>query len=53
MVVPEVVWTDDEGYKTVQYHLMVSLGIGSVQEQQKRIDIIYKKINKLKELISG
>ena len=53
LVVPEVVWTDDDGYKTVQYDLVVSLGIGSVQEQQKRIDKIYKRINKLKELISG
>jgi hypothetical protein len=44
---------DDDGYKSVRYDLMVSLGIGSVQEQQKRIDLIYKRINKLKELISG
>jgi hypothetical protein len=31
----------------------VSLGIGSVQEQQRRIDNIFERINKLKELISG
>jgi hypothetical protein len=32
---------------------MVSLGIGSVQEQQKRIESIYERINILKEKISG
>jgi hypothetical protein len=32
---------------------MVSLGIGSVQEQQHRIDSIYKRINDLKNKISG
>jgi hypothetical protein len=32
---------------------MVSLGVGSVQEQQRRIDLIYKRINKLKEVIGG
>jgi putative lipoic acid-binding regulatory protein len=52
-VVPEVVFTDDDGYKSVQYGLMVSLGIGSVQEQQKRINSIYERINILKEKISG
>jgi hypothetical protein len=31
----------------------VSLGIGSVQEHQKKIDNIFERINKLKELISG
>jgi uncharacterized small protein (DUF1192 family) len=32
---------------------MVSLGIGSVQEQQKRINLIYKRINRLKEVIGA
>ena len=50
-IVPEIVWTDDEGYKSVQYGLMVSLGVGSIQEQQKRIDQIYDRINKIKNII--
>jgi hypothetical protein len=29
------------------------LGIGSIQEQQKRIDSILNRINKLKEIIGG
>jgi len=52
-VVPSIVFTDDEGYKSVEYGLMVSLGIGSVQEQQHRINSIYERINKLKDKISG
>ena len=52
-VVPSIVFTDDEGYKSVNYSLMVSLGIGSVQEQQHRINSIYKRINILKDKISG
>jgi hypothetical protein len=32
---------------------MVSLGISGVQEQKRRIDGIYDRINKLKQLISG
>jgi len=52
-IVPEVVWTDEDGYKSVEYGLMVSLGIGAVQEQQKRINKILEKIKFLKEKISG
>ena len=52
-VVPSIVFTDDEGYKSVEYGLMVSLGIGSVQEQQHRINSIYERINILKDKISG
>jgi hypothetical protein len=47
------VFTDEDGYKSVEYGAMVSLGIGSLQEQQKIIDSIYQRINKLKELIGG
>jgi hypothetical protein len=32
---------------------MVSLGVGSVQEQQRKIESIYERINVLKEKISG
>jgi putative lipoic acid-binding regulatory protein len=52
-VIPEVVFTDDEGYKSVEYGQLVSLGVGSIQEQQKTIDSIYERINKLKEIIGG
>jgi hypothetical protein len=52
-VIPEIVFTDTEGYKSVEYGQLVSIGIGSVQEQQIRIESIYKRINKLKEVIGG
>jgi hypothetical protein len=52
-IVPEIVFTDEDGYKSVEYGAMVSLGFGSLQEQQKIIDSIYQRINKLKELISA
>ena len=52
-VIPELVFTDDDGYKSVEYGQLVSLGIGSIQEQQRTIDSIYERINKLKEIIGG
>jgi len=52
-IVPGVVDTNDEGYKAIEYGQLVSLGIGSVQENQRRIDNIFERINKVKELISG
>ena len=52
-IVPEVVWTDEDGYKSVEYGLMVSLGIGAVKEQQERINKILSRIKVLKEKISG
>ena len=52
-IIPGVVDTNDDGYKSIEYGQLVSLGIGSIQEQQKRIDSILERINKLKELVSG
>jgi hypothetical protein len=51
-IVPEIVWTDEDGFKSVEYGLMVSLGIGAVQEQQKRIESILGRIKILKEKLS-
>jgi hypothetical protein len=50
-VLPEVVFTDYDGYKSVQYNYMVSIGVGSVQENQKKIESILERINVFKELI--
>jgi len=52
-VIPELVFTDEDGYKSVEYGQLVCLGIGSIQEQQKTIDSIYNRINKLKEIVGG
>jgi len=48
MVLPQVVWTEDDGYKRLEYGLIVALCIGSLQEQQKRINSIYEKIKNIK-----
>jgi hypothetical protein len=52
-IVPEVVWTDEEGYKSVDYDSMVAFGIGAIKEQQIRIDKILERIKLLKEKING
>jgi hypothetical protein len=52
-VVSDIVWTDDQGFKSIQYGIMVGLGVGSIQEQQKRINSIYSRINKLNKIIGG
>jgi hypothetical protein len=52
-VIPSLVFTDEDGYKSLEYGLMVSLGIASVKENQIKIDSIYNRINKLKEKIGG
>ena len=52
-VIPNLVFTDKDGYKSVQYDLMVTLGVGSVKEQQLRIESIFNRINNLKDKISG
>ena len=52
-IVPEVVWTDEEGFKSVDYDSMVAFGIGAIKEQQVRIEKILQRINLLKEKING
>jgi len=47
--VPEVVDTDDDGYKSMHYGPLVSLGLASLKENQTRIESIYNRINKLTE----
>ena len=51
-IVPEIVWTDDESYKTVEYGTLTSILTGAIQEQQTRIDKTYERINILKKVVS-
>ena len=52
-ILPEVVFTDEDGYKSIQYNYMVSIGIGSVQENQRKIESITQRINLLKDSINA
>jgi hypothetical protein len=51
-IIPEVVDTDDEGYKSMHYGPLVSLGLANLKINQKRIDSIYERINKLTETLT-
>jgi hypothetical protein len=47
-VLPEVVYTDDNGYKSIGYANIVALLIEGIKEQQKQIDELKEKIEKIK-----
>jgi ribonuclease PH len=48
-VVPEVVHTNDDGYKSVSYGNLVGVLIEAVKEQQKTIRALEHRITKLEE----
>jgi hypothetical protein len=51
-VVPEVVHLENDFY-TIEYDKMVVLAIGSIQEQQTRLDYLLNKIERYKNLLSN
>jgi hypothetical protein len=48
-VIPEIVHTNEEGLKSVEYGNLVAILIEAVKEQQEEIDSQYKEINFLNE----
>jgi hypothetical protein len=52
-VVPELVFSDNDGFKSVAYGQMVTIGIGAIQEQQKIIDSLIERIKKHKLKVGG
>lgn len=48
-VLPEVVYTDDNGMKSVAYGNMVGLLLEAIKEQQTQIDSLVQEIDKLKK----
>jgi hypothetical protein len=50
---PEVVSTDIYGFKNLQYDLLVSVGVATLQENNLRTNNLNTKLNQLKKLISG
>lgn len=52
-VFPEIVDTDPtDGYKSMDYGLLVSLAFASIKENQKRILTVKDRINRLKQVVS-
>jgi len=51
-IIPELVHTDEDGFKSMEYGPMVSLGLAALKENQKRINSIYNKINELTEMLT-
>jgi hypothetical protein len=49
MVYPQLVGTSPEGYKTVDYEMLVPALIAGAQEQQSQIDALKSQINSLKQ----
>lgn len=47
-VLPEVVYTNDDGYKSIGYANIVALLIEGIKEQQKQIDELKKQVQELK-----
>ena len=47
VVLPQLVVTRDNGYKAVKYDKLVALLIEGIKEQQKQIEDLSNKINKL------
>ena len=48
-VVPQVVHTDDKGYKSIDYVKLVPVLLSAIQEQQKEIDDLAAEIKKLRQ----
>ncbi|HCM35667.1 tail fiber domain-containing protein [Chryseobacterium sp.] len=48
-VLPNIVSTDNEGYKSVNYNELIPLLLQAVQEQGKKIDELQKEIQQLKK----
>jgi hypothetical protein len=50
---PEVVSTDNYGFKNLQYDLLVSVGIATLKENNTRVKSIQTKLVQLKSSIGG
>jgi hypothetical protein len=50
-IFPEVVSTDDKGYKTIDYGKLTPALVEAVKEQQKEISDLKKDIDELKKMV--
>ena len=47
-VIPQIVITDNDGYKSVEYTKLIPFLIEAIKDQQKQIDSLFVKLNKIK-----
>lgn len=50
-IYPEMVHTDDEGFKTVDYSRLTPVLVEAIKEQQSQIDVLTSELNELKEML--
>jgi hypothetical protein len=51
LVLPQLVYTDEEGYKSVDYSKLTPVLIEAIKEQQAIIESLEKRLEKIEELI--
>jgi hypothetical protein len=52
-ILPEIVLTDPDGYKSVSYEKLTPVLIEAIKEQQKQLDAQNKRIEELEKIVSG
>jgi hypothetical protein len=52
-IFPEVIWEDNFGYKTLQYDVLVAVGVGAVKENQLRIENLKNNLTNLKDILNA
>ena len=52
-IFPEVVWDDKFGFKTLQYDVLVAVGIAAVKDNQLRINNLKDNLTNLKEKLNA
>lgn len=51
-IFPEMVFTDDRGYKSIDYSRLTPLLVETIKEQQKEITAINKRLNEIEKKLS-
>lgn len=51
-IFPEMVFTDDAGYKSIDYSRLTPLLVETIKEQQKQITLISKRLTEIENLLS-
>ena len=46
-IFPEVIWDDNFGYKSLQYDVLVAVGVGAIKQNQTRIQNLKNNLSNL------